>query len=146
MLYSLSTSPELDIGAAFRETAFRIPPGIRSPTALSEETVIRVVGGRLDAKSCRTLASTGSGIMKPVQMLTNGIVLTLISAIKLQAGKADEAKLGFYIVIRDGGDIMPSPQTGDNTMIGAYVVLLIISGGMCLFLCHYPKRREKVEN
>ena len=41
---------------------------------------------------------------------------------------------------------MPSPQTGDNTMIGGYVVLMLISGGMCLFLAITRKRREKVED
>ena len=41
---------------------------------------------------------------------------------------------------------MPSPQTGENTLIGGYVVLILISGGMCLFLALTRKRREKVEN
>jgi len=41
---------------------------------------------------------------------------------------------------------LPSPQTGDNTVICGYVVLMLISGGMCLFLAITRKRREKVEN
>ena len=31
-------------------------------------------------------------------------------------------------------------------MIGGYVVLMFISGGMCLFLALARKRREKVED
>ena len=65
---------------------------------------------------------------------------------KRQSGKADDATLGFYIVLRDGGEIVPSPQTGDNTMIGGYVVLMLISGGLCLFLALTRKRRERNED
>lgn len=65
---------------------------------------------------------------------------------KAADGKADEATLGFYLVVHDDGEIVPSPQTGDDTMIGGYVVLMLISGGLCLFLALTRKRREKVED
>ena len=35
---------------------------------------------------------------------------------------------------------------GDVIMIGGYVVLMLISGGLCLFLALTRKRREKVED
>ena len=53
--------------------------------------------------------------------------------------------LGFYLVVSDtgggnsGGDgdnepIRPSVRTGDDSMIEGYVVLMLISGGLCIFL------------
>ena len=60
--------------------------------------------------------------------------------------KADEATLGFYLVVYDDSEILPSPQTGDNTVICGYVVLMLISGGLCLFLALTRKRRERDED
>ena len=146
VLYSLSTSPELDIGAALSGDGFSDTSRYTLPESIKEETVIRVVGGRLDAKKLQDFGINWFWNYEAGANVDERDRVDTYLGNKAASGKADEAKLGFYIVIRDGGEIVPSPQTGDNTMIGGYVVLMLISGGMCLFLAITRKRREKVEN
>ena len=146
VLYSLSTSPDLDIGASLSGNGFSDTSRYTLPESIKEETVIRVVGGRLDAKKLQDFGINWFWNYEAGANVDERDHIDTYLGNKAASGKADEAKLGFYIVIRDGGEIVPSPQTGDNTMIGGYVVLMLISGGMCLFLAITRKRREKVEN
>ena len=94
VLYSLSTSPDLDIGATLSGNGFSDTSRYTLPENIKKETVVRAVGGKLDA---RNLISTGSGGLRTVQMLTNGIVLTLISATRLQAERRTMQLSGFIL-------------------------------------------------
>ena len=61
--------------------------------------------------------------------------------------------LGFYLVVSDTGGgssgidggnepIRPSVKTGDDSMIEGYVILMLISGGLCIFLA-VTRRKEQ---
>ena len=146
VLYSLSTSPELDIGAALSGDGFSDTSRYTLPENIKKETVVRAVGGKLDAKKLQDFNINWFWSFEDGASTYERDQIDTYLGNKAADGKADEATLGFYLVVHDGGDIMPSPQTGDNTMIGAYVVLLIISGGMCLFLAVFRRRRKKDED
>ena len=64
---------------------------------------------------------------------------------KAADANADKATLGFYLTVYDGGEVVPAPQTGDKAAFGAYVVLLLISGGMTLLFGVTGKRRRRDE-
>ena len=145
VLYSLSTSPELDIGAALSGDGFSDTSRYTHPENIKKETVVRAVGGKLDAKKLQDFDINWFWNFEDSANVDERDRVDTYLGNKAASGKADDATLGFYIVIRDGGEIVPSPQTGDNTMIGAYVVLLIISGGMSLFLAVFRRRRKKDE-
>lgn len=146
VLYSLSTLPELDIGAALSGDGFSYTSRYTLPENIKKETVVRAVGGKLDAKKLQDFGINWFWNYEAGANVDERDRVDTYLGNKAASGKADDVTLGFYIVIRDGGEIVPSPQTGDNTMIGGYVVLMLISGGMCLFLAITRKRREKVEN
>ena len=146
VLYSLSTSQNLDIGASISGNGFSDTSRYTLPESIKKEMVVRAVGGKLDAKKLQDFDINWFWSFEDGASTYERDQIDTYLGNKAADDKADEATLGFYLVVHDGGDIMPSPQTGDNTMIGGYVVLMLISGGMCLFLALTRKRREKVED
>ena len=146
VLYSLSISPDLDIGGSLSGDGFSDTSLYTLPESIKKETVIRAVGGKLDSKKLQDFDINWFWNYEDGANVDERDRIDTYLGNKAASGKADDATLGFYIVVRDGGEIVPSPQTGDNTMIGGYVVLMFISGGMCLFLALARKRREKVED
>ena len=143
VLYSRSTSSDLDIGAALSGDGFSDVSYDTLPENIKKETVIRAVGGKLGAKKLQDFDINWFWHYEDGANADERDRIDTYLGNKAANGRADEATLGFYIVVRDGGEIVPSPQTGDNTMIGGYVVLMIISGGMCLFLALTRKRKEQ---
>ena len=146
VLYSLTTSQKLDIGASLSGDGFSDISLYTFPESIRKETVIRAVGGKLDAKKLQDFDINWFWNYEDGANVDERDRIDTYLGNKAASGKADDATLGFYIVVRDGGEIVPSPSTGDNTMIGGYVVLMLISGGMCLFLALARKRREKGED
>lgn len=146
VLYSLSTSPDLDIGATLSGDGFSDTSRYTLPENIKKETVVRAVGGKLDAKKLQDFDINWFWNFEDGANVDERDRVDTYLGNKAANEKADEATLGFYLVVYDDSEILPSPQTGDNTMIGGYVVLMLISGGMCLFLAITRKRREKVED
>ena len=61
-------------------------------------------------------------------------------------GRAADLTVGLYIVAEDGEQIvLPPVQTGESTLTGAYVVLLVISG-VLLLLSAFGRRKNRHEN
>lgn len=146
ILYSLSSTPELDIGASLSGNGFSDTSQYTLPEGINEEKVVRVVGGSLDANKMQDFEINWFWNFEDETNIDGRDRIDTYLGNKAAKGEADEATIGFYLVIHDGGDITPSPQTGDNTMIGGYIVLMFISGGMCLFLALTRKRRERDED
>lgn len=146
VLYSLSTSPDLDIGASLSGNGFLDTSRYTLPENIKKEAVIRAVGGKLDARKLQDFDINWFWRFEDGASTYERDQIDTYLGNKAADGKADEATLGFYLVVHDDGEIVPSPQTGDDTMIGGYVVLMLISGGLCLFLALTRKRREKVED
>ena len=146
VLYSLSTSPDLDIGASLSGNGFLDTSRYTLPENIKKEAVIRAVGGKLDARKLQDFDINWFWRFEDGASTYERDQIDTYLGNKAADGKADEATLGFYLVVHDDGEIVPSPQTGDDTMIGGYVVLMLISGGLCLFLALTRKRGEKVED
>ena len=142
VLYSLSTSPDLDIGAALSGDGFSDTSRYTLPENIKKEAVIRAVGGKLDAKKLQDFDINWFWSFEDANDTESRDKIDTYLGNKA----ADEATLGFYLVIHDGGDYGPSPKTGDNTMIGGYVVLMIISGSMTVILAVTRKRSSRDEN
>ena len=135
-------SPDLDIGATLSGDGFSDTSRYTLPESIKEETVIRVVGGRLDTKKMQDFDINWFWSFEDANDTESRDKIDTYLGNKA----ADEATLGFYLVIHDGGDYGPSPKTGDNTMIGGYVVLMIISGSMTVILAVTRKRSSRDEN
>lgn len=146
VLYSLSTSPDLDIGATLSGDGFSDTSRYTLPENIKKEAVIRAVGGKLDAKKLQDFNINWFWNFEDGANTDKRDGIDTYLGNKAANGKADEATLGFYLVVYDDSEVVPLPGTGDDTMIGGYVVLMLISGGMCLFLTITRKRRERVED
>lgn len=146
VLYSLSTSPDLNIGAFLSGDGFSDTSDYTLPKKIKKETVVRAVGGKLDAKKLQDFDINWFWNFEDSSNTDGQNLIDTYLGNKAANGKADEATLGFYLVVHDGGMILPSPKTGDGAVMGGYVVLMIISGGMCMFTVFTRKRSEKNEN
>ena len=146
VLYSLSTSPDLDIGASLSGDGFRISPCTRFPKTLRRKRLSVPSEEGLTQKKLQNFDINWFWNYEDGANVDERDRIDTYLGNKAASGNADDVTLGFYIVVRDGGEIGPPSPTGDNTMIGGYVVLMLISGGACLFLVLTRKRREKVED
>lgn len=145
VLYSLTTSQKLDIGATISGDGFSDISRYTLPEGVKKETVVRAVGGSLAAKKLQDFDINWFWNFEEGASTDGRDSIDTYLGNKAANEKADEATLGFYLVVYDDGEILPSPQTGDNTVICGYVVLMLISGGLCLFLALTRKRRERDE-
>lgn len=144
VLYQISTAPGLDIHASLSGDGFSDVSGYSLPEQIREDTVIRAVGGSLGANQMQDFDVHWFWAFED-ETEARDIIDTYLGD-KAAGGNADIATLGFYLVVHDDGDIGPSPSTGDNTMLGGYVVLLAISGSMTLILALARKRRNRDED
>ena len=146
VLYSLTTSQKLDIGASLSGDGFSDTSRYTLPESIKKETVVRAVSGKLDAKRMQDFDINWFWNFEDGASADGRDSIDTYLGNKAANEKADEATLGFYLVVYDDGEILPSPQTGDNTVICGYVVLMLISGGLCLFLALTRKRRGRDED
>ncbi len=146
VLYSLSTTPDLDIGANLLGDGFSDVSDYALPDKVNKDTVIRAVGGSIAANAIQDFDINWFWSFEDANDTEARDKIDTYLGNKAADENADEATLGFYLVVHDGSDYGPSPKTGDNTMLGGYVTLMIISGSMTVILAVTRKRRSRDEN
>jgi len=62
---------------------------------------------------------------------------------KSAAGDPDDVTIGFYLVVEDKGEIIGPdlPQTGDNSLLEIYLIIVLASGAALIFL--FAKRKKE---
>lgn len=95
ILYSITTSPNLNISVSLSGEGFTDVTGYTLPAKIKQENVIRTVSGKLDAKKCRILTSTGSGIMKKKEMFPSVTASTPTLATELLRAKQTRQRSDF---------------------------------------------------
>ena len=145
ILYSLSTDIELSIGASLSGNGFSDVTDYILPEEINRDTVLRAVSGTLAANTMQDFDINWYWAFEQ-DIDTDAIdrIDTYLGD-KAADANADKATLGFYLTVYDGGEVVPAPQTGDKAAFGAYVVLLLISGGMTLLFGVSGKRRRRDE-
>lgn len=146
ILYSLSSAPELDIGASLSGDGFSDASEYVLPDKIDKDTVIRAVDGSVAANAMQDFDIDWFWSFEDENNIETRDKIDTYLGNKAADDNADEATLGFYIVIHDGGDYGPSPSTGDSAMLGGYIVLMIISGSTTVILAVTRKRRTRDEN
>ncbi len=146
VLYSMTTTSELDINASLSGDGFSDTAKYSLPENIGDEAVIRAVDGTLGADKMQDFDINWFWAFENADDTEARDMIDTYLGNKSADGNADEATLGFYLVVHDGGDIVPVPKTGDNAMLGGYIVLMIISGGTTVVLALTRKRRSGDEN
>ena len=154
ILYSLSTSPLLDIGSQLSGQGFSDTSDYTLPGSVKPGSVIRAVSGKLDGKKIQDFTINWFWNYEDASDVSERDQLDTYLGNKAAGGDADQVTLGFYLVVSDtgggssGGDggnepIRPSVKTGDDSMIEGYVVLMLISGGLCIFLAVRRRKEQR---
>lgn len=160
ILYSLSTSPLLDIGSQLSGEGFSDTSDYTLPGSVKPGSVIRAVSGKLDGKKMQDFTINWFWNYEDASDVSERDRLDTYLGSKAAGGDADEVTLGFYLLVsdtgggssgsddKDGSDggnepIRPSVRTGDDSMIEGYVVLMLISGGLCIFLAVRRRKEQR---
>ena len=98
VLYSLTTSQKLDIGATISGDGFSDISRYTLPEGVKKETVVRAVGGKLDAKRMQDFDINWFGILRTAQAPTDGTALTPTSAIKPQTKRRTKQRWDFTLL------------------------------------------------
>lgn len=142
VLYEISTTPDLDINASLSGEGFLDTSNYTLPSNIKRDSVIRAVSGSLTANQMQDFDINWFWRFEDRTNVDMRDRIDTYLGDEAANAKADEATIGFYLVVHDGGDVGPSPKTGYGNIIGGYLVLLAISGSICLFLAITRKRRE----
>ena len=145
VLYSLSSSPDLAIGASLSGEGFSDTSDYVLPEQIGADAVIRAVSGSVVANGMQDFDINWFWSFEDETDIDARDRIDTYLSNKAADGSADDATLGFYLVVHDGGEIGPTPVTGDRSMLGGYIVLMVISGGMTVLLALTRKRRKSDE-
>ena len=146
ILYSLSSSAELSIDTSLTGEGFSDITEYSLPEKINRDAVLRAVSGALAANAMQDFEINWDWAFEQDNDTDANDLLDTYLGDKAADANADDVTLGFYLTVHDGGDIVPAPKTGDKTIFGGYVVLLLISGGMTLFLGLSKRRRSRDED
>lgn len=136
VLYRIAENEELPVQSALEGTGFADTDTYSLPTGVAEENVIRAVSGSING---------GSIVDFDIRWLWDYETDEAQDAIDTFLGNADEADrviVGLYIVVEDDNGYVVLPQTGDNSPIAAYAVLMVLSL-VVLILLLTDRRRER---
>ena len=135
VLYRIAENEALPVQPALEGTGFSDTDTYPLPTGVAEEDVIRAVSGSVNG---------GNIVDFDIRWLWDYETDEAQDAIDTFLGNAEEADrvtVGLYIVVEDGNDYV-IPQTGDDSPIAAYAVLMGLSL-VVLFALLADRRRER---
>lgn len=141
VLYNISSSSLLDISASLSGEGFYQTDSYSLPASVDKNSVVGAVEGSLSADAIQDFDINWFWNFEDGTDARN-IIDTYLGN-KSAEGDADEQSIGFYLVVHDGGDIAPSPKTGDNTAVFGYVILLFISVAMAAAFTLIQKRSDR---
>lgn len=138
VLYRIRTNEDLPVEAALEGENFTDTADYPLPEGVTADQVVRAVDGTIGGNEI--LDFDISWAWNYDESADQNAIDTILG----DKAESDEVTVGLYIVVEDNNEyIMPdSPQTGDNTNIGFYFALMIISLIMLIILL-FERRREK---
>lgn len=153
VLYRIRTNDALPVEATLEGENFTDTTEYPLPEGVTEEQVVRAVSGIIRGKEI--LDFDISWLWEYDESADQNAIDTILG----NQAEADEVTVGLYIVVEDynsyhsGGNsgdkdeyITPdSPQTGDNSNVGIYFVLMLISLFLLILLLIERKREKKCE-
>ena len=141
-LYSRTDTEKLPLNASLEGRSFSDVSGTSLPDTIKADTVIRTVGGTLYANQMQDFDINWFWAFEDEKDTDARDLIDTYLGNKAAKGNADEATLGFYLLVHDGGDHSPLPVTGEHTMLYGYIVLMLLSGGMTLILALTRKKER----
>lgn len=135
VLYSISSSEDLGISPEMSGTNFEDTDKYVLPSNVSYDNVIRAVKGKVDARRIQDFDINWSWAFEGDE--SQDIIDTSLG----NKAMRDDISVGLYIVVEDEGEKYTPVPTGDDTVIGLYVILLV---GSLMGLLLMSVRRKRV--
>lgn len=141
VVYEIKSSETLDIETKLEGLNFYDSSDVYLPEDVQIENVIRCVNGTLAAGAEQDFDIEWVWDFElDEQKDINDTLLGNAAA----SGSEDDVLIGFYLVVEDDNEIVKpgTPETGDVGLIEVWIVLLVVSGAVLIFL-FWLKKREK---
>ena len=146
VLYQIQSAAELPVVADLDGSGFSDTASYPLPDGVTEEQVVRAVTGKLAGKTVQDF---------DISWLWEFYVSDAQDVVDTALGNKiapDEITVGLYIVVNDdneysddGGYVKPdNPQTGDDSCLVLYIVLMLVSLLMLIFLA-VERRRQIIK-
>jgi hypothetical protein len=135
ILYKIAENEQLPVQPALEGTGFADTSTYPLPAGVTEENVIRAVSGSVNG---------GTIVDFDIRWLWDYEIDEAQDAIDTLLGneeEADRVTVGLYIVVEDGNDYV-IPQTGDDSHIAVYAILMLLSL-LVLAVLLFGHRRER---
>lgn len=142
VLYFNRSSTQLPVQPSLSGNSFIDTDQYSLPTDVEPSSVVRAVTGAVSSGAIADFQLEWFWAFEDETDTADRDRIDTYLGNKAADGAADDAALGFYLVVHDGGEITPAPSTGESTALRGYIVLLCISGGMSLFLALTGRRRR----
>ena len=139
VLYRIRSSEELPVEASLSGTGFSDTASYPLPAGVSRHQVLRAVSGTLAGRAAQDfdVSWLWEFYVSDAQDVTDTVLGNKL--------EPDEVTVGLYIVVEDENSyaVPTSPKTGDDSFIGLYSALMLISLLMLLLLFFEWRRRDK---
>ncbi len=139
VLYAIPSDSALPVEVSLSDGAFADAAPNRLPEGVKEEQVIRSVSGSVNKSE---IVDFDISWLWQYETGAEQDRIDVDFGDRSAEGSPDEIKVGFYLVVEDEG-ALHLPETGDNTRMTLYILLMGISGAMLLILVIFQKREKK---
>lgn len=141
VLYRIRTNDELPVEAALEGESFTDTTDYPLPEGVTADQVIRAVSGTVGGSEILDFDISWGW------SYDEGADQNTIDTILGDKAEADGVTVGLYIVVEDNNEyIIPdTPQTSDNSNIGLYFALMLISLSLLIILLVERRREKKCE-
>lgn len=141
VLYELKSDERIPVKAGMKADGSTVTADYTLPDGVSASDVITAVTGRVAGKSLQDLDI--DWLWEFYENDAQDVVDTALGNME----ELPEVTVGLYIVVEDGNSYVTpdSPQTGDNSHIGLYIGLMVVSFILLILLLLDRRREEKRE-
>ncbi len=138
VLYEIKSDSNLPVDVSLSDGDFTDADAHILPNGVKDEQIIRSVSGSVNKNE---IVDFDILWLWNYEIDENQDIIDVDFGNKSANGNPDDIKVGFYLVVEDDNEFH-SPQTGDNTNITLYIVLMCVSGAMLLILIIFRKREK----
>ncbi len=141
VLYEIKNDPSIPVTATVSAAGAASTTSYILPSGVTQDQVVQAITGTVSGKQRVDFDTTWNWTYEDSAQ-QDAIDTTL----GIQGG-AKEVTVGLYIIVEDGNSYVTpeNPSTGDNSNVGMYAVLMVVSFVLLILLLRDRRREEESE-